>query len=297
MTVTDEQHAAFEEQGFVVLPGYLDSADLAAANEAVAALYPTAEAFHSNPAGELAAPFLGDEFAGIRTFPFDSVVLNLLAVHPELIRLARRLLCSEDVRIYSAETWMKYTGAADYEQSLHRDFLNHTLLVPAPDAPQTQVEMFLFLHDVPETLGPPHFLSKTVSAGAGPEPNWIPRSRRPRWYEAEVSSAGPAGTVVAYGIDTFHRGTGLSEPRGSRATLHVSFRTAGTEWASRVAWADRSHLPAFGEFVQRASMEQLVLFGFPPPGHAYWTGQTLTDLAIRYPGLNVDRFRSVADRT
>jgi hypothetical protein len=33
-------------------------------------------------------------------------------------------------------------------------------------------------------------------------------------------------------------------------------------------------------------VRQLQLFGFPPPGHPYWTPQTLRDLAVRYPGLD-----------
>jgi hypothetical protein len=38
-------------------------------------------------------------------------------------------------------------------------------------------------------------------------------------------------------------------------------------------------------------MRQLLLFGFPPPGHPYWTEQTLRDLAVRYPGLDTSPWR------
>lgn len=37
-------------------------------------------------------------------------------------------------------------------------------------------------------------------------------------------------------------------------------------------------------------MRQLLLFGFPPPGHPYWTPQTLSDLAVRYPRLDVEKW-------
>jgi hypothetical protein len=33
-------------------------------------------------------------------------------------------------------------------------------------------------------------------------------------------------------------------------------------------------------------------FGFPPPGHPYWTEATLTGTAQRYPGLNITPWRS-----
>jgi hypothetical protein len=57
------------------------------------------------------------------------------------VDLAQRLVGREDLRAYSIEAWAKYTGAADYDQYLHRDYLNHSLLVPAPDqAPAQAVE-------------------------------------------------------------------------------------------------------------------------------------------------------------
>lgn len=106
-------------------------------------------------------------------------------------------------------------------------------------------------------------------------------------FAGEVSAAGPAGTVVAYEIGTFHRGTQLTAARGARYTLHVNFRPAAAEWAVRHGWADRSFQPAWNAFVVRASPRQLELFGVPPPGHPYWTGRTLRGMAERYPGLDV----------
>jgi hypothetical protein len=32
--------------------------------------------------------------------------------------------------LYKVELWAKYSGAANYDQPLHRDFGNHTLVVP-----------------------------------------------------------------------------------------------------------------------------------------------------------------------
>jgi hypothetical protein len=120
----------------------------------------------------------------------------------------------------------------------------------------------------------------------------LSKEEKPAWYDAEVSSAGPAGTVTAYGIDTFHRGTNLTLPAGARYTLHMGFRRASAEWVSRVAWADHSHEPAWYAFVAKASLRQLLLFGFPPPGDPYWTEETLNGMAERYRGLDVSRFRA-----
>lgn len=297
---------AWQEHGFVVLPGWLPSAELTAARAQLGLMFPSAEGFHSG-ADARRERFLGDEFAGIDTFPFTAVEISLLAVHDRLVRLARDLLGVPDVRLYSAEAWAKYTGAAEYDQWLHRDYLNHTLLVPSREAAFAQVELFVYLTDVPEDLGPPHLVSWQRTADLPARPNWYPpadlpeqdsengfvaTSGRPDLYQAEVTAAGPAGTVVAFHPGTLHRGTALHRPDGVRYTLHLSYRPAAVEWAQRVAWSDRSHDPRWHAFLARATPEQLVLFGFPPPGHPFWTPQTLAGMAERYPDLDLTAWRT-----
>jgi hypothetical protein len=279
--------AHWEAHGFVILPGYVPMHELAPAQRELALLFPTPEEFHDGVNEQRNAKYRGDEFAGITDFPFVSVELSLLAVHPRLIALAEALLGTEDLRLYAAEAWAKYTGAADYDQWHHRDYLNHTLLAPTEDPAFGQVEMFLYLSDVLEALGPPHLVSKRHTQGTAALPNWLSRDQRPEWYAAEVSGAGPAGTVVAYSIGTFHRGTALTAPRGARYTIHVSYRAATTEWANSMGWAKQAHEPAWYAFVERASLRQLLLFGFPPPGHPFWTEETLAAMALRYPRLDL----------
>ncbi|MFI0479372.1 phytanoyl-CoA dioxygenase family protein [Actinomadura sp. 9N215] len=305
----------WRSQGFAVLPGYLSDEVLDPAVAELSLMFPSEQGFH-NGSDPRRQRFLGDEFAGIDTFPFISTEISLLAVHDRLIHLARTLLQNDDLRIYSAEAWAKYTGAADYDQDLHRDFLNHTLVVPPHGTDQQQVEMFIYLVDVPDHLGPPHLVPATYSAGIPAKPNWFPRQdptgsqgpdaspgtpagfhapARPELYEHEVSAAGPAGTVVAFQLGTFHRGTALNRPGGARFTMHVNYRHAEAEWTHRQGWADRSHDPAWYHFVERASPQQLQLFGFPPPGHPYWTADTLAGVALRYPGLDLSLWRAHMD--
>lgn len=291
---------AWHTHGFVILPDHIPADELAPAVSELGILFPSADDFHDGIDPERSARYIGDEFAGIDTFPFASVELGLLAVNHRLVRLAGTLLGGDDLRIYSAEAWAKYTGAAEYDQALHRDYLNHTVLVPTSTPGYEQLEMFVYLVDVPEQLGPPHFVSRTLTTDLSLKPNWYPRTGtthiddgfvsttgRPELYEAEESGAGPAGTVVAFQIGTFHRGTAMTEPRGARYTMHVNYRPASVEWGHRQAWADRSHEPVWYRFVDRASPRQLELFGFPPPGHPFWTRETLAGMGLRYPNLDL----------
>lgn len=282
----------WKEHGFAILSGYVPVSELAPAQRELPMVFPSRDEFHDGVDEQHNEKYRVDEFAGITNFPFASVELSLLAVHPRLVALAEAMLGTEDIRIYSAEAWAKYTGAADYGQSFHRDYLNHTLLVPTEGPPFQQFELFLYLCDVPEELGPPHFVSRKVTQKAPALPNWLSRDERPEWYAEEIFGKGPVGTVAAFGIGTFHRGTALTEPRGARYTIHVSYRPAATEWAGRIAWANQAHDPEWYAFVERASLRQLLLFGFPPPGHSYWTEENLKALALRYPGLDLGPFRS-----
>jgi hypothetical protein len=294
--------ANWRRDGFVILPGYLSYDKLRPAVAELDLMFPSAEAFHSGGGGPVKARFK-DEFGGIDNFPFKSTELSLLSVHPKLVDLAADLLETDLLRVYSIEAWAKYTGAADYDQHLHRDYLSQTMVVPSHDLRYQQVEMFLYLSDVPNDLGPPSFVARRYTQDLPAIPNWFPRGddvgieeEHPRWlsqrgspelYEREVSAAGSAGTVVAYANDTFHRGTAMTRPRGARYTIHVNFRPEGVDWISRHPWQKYSNSSRWHAFVLRATPEQLALFGFPRPGHPYWTDEAVRGVAERYPGLDV----------
>lgn len=286
----------WQADGFVVLPGFLPTEELTSAVPELDLMFPSAAGFHdgTDPRRER---FIGDEFAGIDTFPFAATQISLLAVNPRILALANALL-DDDVHLYTAEAWAKYTGACDYDQALHRDYLNHTVLVPSTTPGCQQVEMFVFLNDVPDDLGPPHLVSRRHTAGFPVVPNWLlPPGQDgdnrfaagvgPDLYAAEVSGAGPAGTVIAFEPGTFHRGTQLTAPRGARYSMHLGFRPWSLHWGQRVGWAQRSFTREWVDFVSQATPRQLQALGFPPPGHRYWTSQTLADMALRYPDLDL----------
>jgi hypothetical protein len=291
---------AWRSQGFVILPAFLSADELAPVLAELDQLFPTPEGFHDGT-DPRRSRFVEDEFDGIDSFPFASTELSLLAVHPRIIGLAETLLVHSDLRISSAEAWAKYTGATVYEQDLHRDYLNQTVLVPSTDDRYQHLEIFVFLVDVPEELGPPHLVPYEHTAGLPMNPNFFPRrggggdfvsdGDNSVLYAAEQSGAGPAGTVIAFNTRTLHRGTGLRRPRGARYSMQMIYRQAETDWGQRMAWAVVSHEPGWYRFVERATPRQLELFGFPRPGHPFWTDQTLAGMAERYPGLDLTPWR------
>jgi hypothetical protein len=291
--------ARFREHGYVVLSGFLAAQDLRPAQDELGLVFPTAGEYHGSRDPGLRARFADRASAGADYFPFASVEWSLLGVSPPIAALAEALLGTSAVRVYELHNWAKYTGAADYDQELHRDYGNHTVVVPVGDWAAGAVEMFIYVHDVTEADGPTHVVSQLRTASLPPWLLHLTRDAHPEVYASEVSAAGPAGTVLAYRTDTFHRGTSMTAPGGARFALKVSYRIVGDAWD---AWIDR--LGANGriglaedwhDFVIRATPRQLELLGFPPRGHRYWTTETWTAVCQRYPAADLSAFQPVGD--
>jgi hypothetical protein len=291
--------AQFREHGYVILGGFLTEHDLRPARNELGLVFPSADDYHDSQDPALRARFAGRVSAGIDYFPFASVEWSLLGVSQPIVGLAEALLNSSAIRVYELHNWAKYTGAADYEQDLHRDYGDHTLVVPTGDSASDAVEIFIYLHDVPESHGPTHVVSQLHTASLPPSLQQIAKDAYAEIYANEVSAAGPAGTIVAYRTDTFHRGTSMTAVRGARFALKVSYRTvgdAGDIWIDRLGANAQIGLAAeWHSFVGRASPRQLELLGFPPRGHRYWTKQTWTAVCQRYPAADLSAFQPADD--
>ena len=237
------------------------------------------------------------QFTGIDPIPLDcSPALNLVGVHPALIAFARQALSSDSLHLYQCQAWAKFTGDADYDQPFHCDFANHTLTVPSEDTRRNSVTILCYFSDVSEAHGPMHYVTRSDSAKiAGPEEslNADPRAQanlQALLQRHERSSASPAGTIVPYGIDVYHRGTNMTAPGGVRYAVMVCFKTAGDDSVGFHAWPFH-HTKPWRHIFEHATPEQLTCFGVRPPGHAFWTDVTLARAQARYPGWNLSPYR------
>lgn len=280
----------FHTHGYVLLPAYLGSADLKPAQDELPLLFPTPEEFHSGVDPERNARFSGSAFSGIDPFPYEAVQWSLLGLSQPIVELAEALLGTTDIRLYEAHNWAKYGGATEYDQELHRDYGNHTSAVPSDDPEFGEVEMFVYIHDVPVDCGPTYVVSQQHSAHVPIWPSHPPKVTIPVVYEREVPAAGPAGTVLAYKTSTLHRGSAITDPLGSRFAIKVSYRTNRTFWEDKLHLMQRMGKP-WWKFVNAASPRQLELVGFPPRGHRYWTEQTWAGVCLRYPEADFSEFR------
>ena len=279
---------AWRDEGFAIIPGFFTPDEIAPVYAEYERLYGSRKRQADAVAGEDAmGRFNEKQFTNIDSLPYDgSEALNLMSLHPALIDFARALLGADRVHLYQSHTWAKFTGEANYDQPFHCDFGNHTLTVPSADESERSVDFILYFTDVTDAHGALHYVTKPdaeAALGKGAGPLYATTAEEQAKLKAhERSAAGPAGTLVAHGIDTFHRGTNLTAPGGFRYTMTCGYKRAGNEMIGFHVWqaqAPRDWTPVF----RGASAKQLACLGVPAPGDPFWTRRTLKLTQARWP--------------
>ncbi len=283
------QLTQWRNEGGVLLEGFFNAEEIEPCRADMDLLYggrrdAAAPARNDKKAGEIGV-FSRDQFRNFDDMPFQcSPSLNLLALHPALIELARAALGTEEVHLYQSHSWAKFTGEADFDQSFHCDFKNHTLTVPAETPSQRTINCMIYMTDVTDELGAIHYVplsASNVVCGGERDP-FGPEEVQDALKSRERSGAGPAGSVFAYGIDVYHRGTNMTLPGGIRYTLTASFKAAGNDMVGWSAWPV-SFLRPWHIFFEQCTPDQLSCIGVPRPGQPFWTAETVRRTQKRWP--------------
>jgi hypothetical protein len=287
-----EYKRRWDTAGWCVIEDVIPPDLVAGAQQALADVFPTADEFADRVDPVRNAPFLTEQGAPRPQFPFDGDALNRVALHDVIIDLAERCLAIDEIRMYQAAVTAKYSNAApDYEQLLHVDYANHTLVVPRTDVGYQHVTMFIYLSDVTAETGATRVVSREHTAAIPIERTYLHLEEYAHLYALEETASGPAGSVFVYRPDVFHRGVPLREPRAARFLLPVAFKPAATDWIGYHAFPARAEDTAWHRFMRQATVRQLTVLGFPKPGDAYWTAETLAGVAARYPSLDMRPWR------
>ena len=160
-------------------------------------------------------------------------------------------------------------------------------MVPRADIGYQHLELFVYLSDVTAETGATRMVSRRLTGHVPIERTYLSLTDYGDLYEAEVPAEGTAGAVLAYRPDVYHRGVRITAPVAARFMAHISFKPANTDWLGSQAWPGAAEGLAWHRFANGATVRQLSMLGFPPPGHRYWTEQTLAGVAARYPGLDL----------
>lgn len=278
----------WETTGWCVAETVVPTDLLEAARSDLGRFFPSAEEFAADVDPERNRPLRTESHSVMYRFPFESDALNRLVLHDCLVHLAEGLLGTADLRLYQGLLSAKYSeGAPDEDQLLHADYGNHTVVVPRHDVGFQQLEMFVYLTDVTPDTAATRMVPLSLTTDIPVERTYLRYDEYADLYAAEEPASGPAGSVLLYRPDTYHRGVPIAASGVARFMLHVSFKPAGTDWLGSPALPSAAEGLPWHRVVNGATPRQLLLLGFPEPGHPYWNDETLRGVAARYPALDM----------
>jgi len=297
MLISDDDRNALREDGYVLVRDLLTPEEVAACREEIGEHFPTCEQRLADP----------DRYANTPTaafFPYAGPTLNHVSAHPALIDLVTRVLGTDDLRMGDAVAQAKYgtLAAPTRDQRLHNDAWEGVSLVhPLESGIFQRVFAIVYLTDVTENLAPTYVVPRSACDDAALVTEaglaTYPREDYPQLYEAERPIEAPAGSALITLGRTIHRGSAMRADRGERFALFTNYHAAAATWqrsSTFVSLPGAPEAPAARRFMASATPEQRQLFGFPPPGDAYWNQTTRRQIAELYPGMDLTPYTPIA---
>ncbi len=276
----DDALTHFASHGWAPFPEVFDGKSVEEVRQRLGAMYPTFEQFQSERSRY--ADLADGQVGGLKMWPLDDLVLDLVPLDARLVGLAETLLRTRDLRLLRAAYQAKYAQTVDFDQVLHYDYPNHSLVVPAE---ADIVGFFLYISDVADDLGPTALVSDAVRGPITPGRTHPDAKTWPELYAAERRAVAGASSVLAYRSTTYHRGTAITAPAGVRVTL-------GASYGRSAPWIGYTSFPRLGEdrglvrAVRRMTTRQRELIGFPAPGDPFWSPNAVRALTERYPDID-----------
>jgi len=288
--IISQQLEALHEDGYVLVPDLLSAEQLQACRQELSQHFPTCEQLLADPDGYAKA-------ARTAFFPYAGPILNEVSAHPALIDLVERLLGTEDIRMGDCVLQAKYGTLAGggRDQNLHNDaWEGSSLVYPSERGIFQRIFAIVYLTDVTTDLAPTHVVARSDCADVPLVTETglasYTRDDYPWLYEAERPVLAPAGAALITTGRTIHRGSAVRAARGERFALFVNFHAAAATWQrSRtfVSLPGAPEGPAARRFMSDSTPKQRQLLGFPPPGHDYWSEETLRRVGEIYPDMDL----------
>lgn len=185
----------------------------------------------------------------------------------------------------------KYAGKGDYDQSLHSDYSNNTLVVPQRGLKSTDVPAIIYHTDVTIDLGPTYVVSQEHTRDRDLIIDGFRHHTReafPELYEVEQPILVTAGSMVIYSMHTFHRGSKMTAKEGMRITQFTGFHTTDAPFYGQTNWQGLGGHPDMDRFILNSSPRQREMVDFPPVGHPYWDDDWVRlGVSNRYPTMDM----------
>jgi ectoine hydroxylase-related dioxygenase (phytanoyl-CoA dioxygenase family) len=287
--ITQQHLDELVEHGYVLVRDFLSNDHVRAARSDLWRYFPTPAELARTP--HRYESILEDPEHLQVEFPFDSDTINYNSAHPEIIDFIERLLGTREVLLSQSAIWAKYAGTGSFEQTMHLDYEGNTLVVPREDGVFRQVNLILYYSQVTEELGPTFLVPREHSCDAGLWPPFRPKKKWPQLYKHERPILAEPGSLLIFGMSTFHRAGEITAEAGGRFTQHLVYRSALCPFNGYHQYSRFGEKPELKRFIERATPRQREVLGFPRPGDAYWNSKTLAAVSQRYPRMDMSPYR------
>jgi ectoine hydroxylase-related dioxygenase (phytanoyl-CoA dioxygenase family) len=292
--ITEDDYEHWRRHGYVVVQLLTDE-EVSAARDEIDEYFPTWDEYVRRPrwfrhtiGSATRAPGQGAEF------PYAGSALNKTTINPDYIAFAERVIGTDRLMLSHGQLGGKYAGTRDFEQELHRDYGNNTLVVPRPDSEIADLPMIVYYTDVTVDLSPTYVVSQEITRDLPLTPRNLSRDKHAEYYEQEVPVTVPAGGAVIYSMNTFHRGSALRATEGLRFAQNVGLRRIDASWTGQVTFQHEGGRPEMDAFLESASPRERELVGFPRAGDPYWDKLTVDAVGARYPGMDMTPYRDAS---
>jgi hypothetical protein len=290
MRITDQYLDQLRTRGFAIVPDFLTPPELQSARANLLRYYPTPEELAATP--ERYGTLLDEPESLQREFPFAGDALNFISTHPEIVSFVERALGTPNVLLSQAAIWAKYAGTGSFDQGMHLDYQGNTLVVPRDDGDYRQVNMILYYTEVTAEMGPTCVVPIEQTRDLPLWPPFRPRKKNPELYKLERPVLASPGTLLIFGMRTFHRASEMLADEGVRFSHHLVYRAARHAFQGYHQWSSQGEEPDLQRFIESATPRQRELLGFPRPGDDYWTEETIQAVSLRYPRMDMRPYRN-----
>jgi hypothetical protein len=259
--ISDAQIQELVDNGYLCLYNYIQGEELAMLQAAQRRVLKSWDEVKDNPPVGRTT---------LLPYPPPDVTMAGLYRHPELLRLARRYLKSEELHYRVGYMLARYPGFVSNDTG-HIDNGNNSLL-PMSESAREYSQLVFWVHLEEVTLDTAPLLLGKKSDG--------------RDYSKAKPFVCPAGSMVIFTNYTWHASSSFKGDSGQRFTWGFMMGRADHPFEGLLHYTAIGQNPTFKQMISVCTAEERTLFRFPPPNHPYYTRQTLAALEAQYPGWN-----------
>lgn len=320
MPLTQTQLNQFQRDGFIIVDGVFDTKEVEAALAEMEKIFygksfdaylaefdKTGVAKPVQPKTTGAVSHYGVTQYGRPQFPTGIEALDQLVENDDWLDMYAQCLGTENLSYCNGHLFLR-SGPTDKRhaeypwQGYHIDNATNTFLPPHRETDlYNYVNSCIYLHDVPADCAPMQIipgshrqimdlLPKLIHDG-----NWSGRGgikdiRKVPEFADPVPTTGRAGSVRFNSSFGVHAAISFDNKRQQRGYSTFSFCRADTSQWIRLSnlWREQEFsVPFWTDTTPRVRS----LFGWPKPGHPYYTAETIELLAEWYPGMDLSPYR------